>query len=149
MKLSIPVAAALIALSAVGCSRQNGAEPSGVVSSTTSVVVLDEANFGSQIQSGVVLVDFWATWCGPCKMQGPIVEQVAKQVEGKAKVAKLDVDAAPKAAGKFNIQSIPTLVIFKDGKAVKSFVGVTPRGVESSASWTASATLTPTRASWM
>lgn len=125
MKLSIPVAAALIAISAVGCSKQNGVEPSETVASTTAVLILDDTNFDSQIQSGVLLVDFWATWCPPCKIQSPIVDQVAIQVEGKAKVAKLDVDIAPKAAAKFKIQSIPTLVLFKDGKAVKTFVGVT------------------------
>ena len=96
--------------------------------SSPFVVVLDETNFDSEIGSGVVLVDFWASWCGPCRMQGPIVEQVGKQVQGKAKVAKLDVDAAPQVARKFKIRSIPTLIVFKDGKPRDQFVGVTKAG---------------------
>lgn len=88
-------------------------------------MVLDEGNFDSEVGAGVVLVDFWATWCGPCKIQGPIVEEVAAQVQGTAKVAKLDVDAAPAIAQRFNIQNIPTLIVFKNGKNVQQFVGVT------------------------
>lgn len=126
MKTLIPVAGILIAILAVGCSRQEVKEPgASVPASPSSVVVLNESNFDTEIQTGVVLVDFWATWCGPCRIQGPIVENVAGQVNGKAKVAKLDVDAAPKVAQRFNIQSIPTLVIFKNGKPEKQFVGVT------------------------
>ena len=116
MRLWISVAAALIAILAVGCSRQKVGEQGAWPPSATSVVVLEETNFDSEVQNGVVLVDFWATWCGPCKMQGPIVEQVAEQVHGKARVAKLDVDSAPKVAQRFKIRRIPTLIVFKDGK---------------------------------
>ena len=94
-------------------------------SSLSKVIILDETNFDTEIGTGVVLVDFWATWCPPCKVQGPIVDQVADQLRGTAKVAKVDVDASPKIAKRFNIQSIPTLVVFKDGKTVQQFVGVT------------------------
>jgi thioredoxin 1 len=126
MKSLITVVGTLIAILAVGCSRQQVDEQSASgPSSPTSVVVLDESNFDAEIQDGVVLVDFWATWCGPCKTQGPIVEDVAGQVQGKAKVAKIDVDTAPKVAQRFNIRSIPTLVVFKNGKPGKQFVGVT------------------------
>ncbi|MBT3291103.1 MAG: thioredoxin, partial [Victivallales bacterium] len=117
MKSLITVVGTLIAILAVGCSRQQVDEQSASgPSSPTSVVVLDESNFDAEIQDGIVLVDFWATWCGPCKIQGPIVEDVAGQVQGRAKVAKIDVDTAPKVAQRFNIRNIPTLVVFKDGK---------------------------------
>ncbi len=122
----LPVVGVFMAILAVGCSRQEGDEPNArAPAASTSVAVLNESNFDAQIKNGVVLVDFWATWCGPCKLQGPIVEDVAGQVLGKAKVAKLDVDAAPGVAQRFNIRSIPTLVVFKNGKPEKQFVGLT------------------------
>ena len=77
------------------------------------------------MKDAVVLVDLWASWGGPWGVQGPIVESIAGQLKGKAKDAKLDVEAAPKVAKRFNSNSIPTLVIFKNGKPVKQFVGVT------------------------
>jgi thioredoxin 1 len=107
------------------CSKQESSTGQTGTQGAAPVLVLNDSNFDSQVQSGVVLVDFWATWCGPCKAQGPIVEQVAKQVAGKAKVAKLDVDSAPTIAKRFNIEAIPTLVLFKNGKPVKQFVGLT------------------------
>lgn len=107
-------------------SQQSSLAPAAAPATTAEVVVLNETNFDSQIAQGVVLVDFWATWCGPCKIQGPIVEQVAKQIGTGAKVAKLDVDAARPVAQRFSIDSIPTLIVFKDSKPVQQFVGVTP-----------------------
>lgn len=88
------------------------------------VVELNDSNFVAEISSGVVLVDFWAPWCGPCMMQGPIVDKVADMVEGRAKVAKLNVDEGQQTAAQFGIRSIPTLMIFKDGRPVQQFVGV-------------------------
>ncbi|MGD9874320.1 MAG: thioredoxin [Kiritimatiellia bacterium] len=83
-----------------------------------------KGQFDETIKSGVVLVDFWAPWCGPCRMQGPILETVADKVAGKAVIAKVNVDDLPEVAGQFGVRSIPTLIIFKDGKAAKTFVGV-------------------------
>jgi len=71
-----------------------------------------------------VLVDFWAEWCGPCKMQGPIIEELAKDYEGKAKIGKLDVDANPNMAQKHGVLSIPTLIIFKGGEVVWQGIGL-------------------------
>ena len=71
-----------------------------------------------------VLVDFWAPWCGPCQMMGPIIDDLAKAMEGKAKVGKINVDENAETSQKFGIMSIPAIKIFKDGKVVKEFVGV-------------------------
>jgi thioredoxin 1 len=89
-------------------------------------VTITDANFGETVEKAAtpVLVDFWAVWCGPCQMQGPIVEEVATLMNGKAVVGKLNVDENPAVAQKYGIMSIPTLIIFKGGQPVKQFVGV-------------------------
>ena len=96
-----------------------------------SEVVLTDQNFGDEVlkDKGVVLVDFWASWCGPCLMVGPIVEEIAKDFEGKAKVGKLNVDENPQTAGQYGVMSIPTLIIFKNGEAKETFVGVQPKEI--------------------
>lgn len=93
-----------------------------------TVAVSDSTFKDGVLQSQVpVLVDFWAAWCGPCKMMAPVLEELSDDMTGKLKVAKLDVDANPQTAGAYNIMSIPTLVLFKDGKAVKQIVGFRPK----------------------
>jgi thioredoxin 1 len=76
-----------------------------------------------------VLVDFWAVWCGPCKMIAPIVEQLAEELSGKVKIGKLDVDSNQQTSIKYGIRGIPTLLIFKDGKVVDTIVGAVPKAV--------------------
>jgi thioredoxin 1 len=85
---------------------------------------LNAANFDTAIASGTVLVDFWAPWCGPCKMQGPILDKVADKIGDKAVIAKVNVDESPALAAKFGVRSIPTLILFKNGEKVNDFIGV-------------------------
>lgn len=85
---------------------------------------LTDSTFDATVSTGVTLVDFWAPWCPPCRMQGPIVEKLADSFDGKAVVAKVNTDEVALASTKFNVSSIPTLVIMKDGKEVKRFVGL-------------------------
>lgn len=92
-------------------------------------LTITDANFDSEVASGVTLVDFWAAWCGPCRIQGPIVERVAEEMAGKAKVGECNVDNAQRLAEKFGIMSIPTLIIFKDGKESQRFIGVQSENV--------------------
>jgi thioredoxin 1 len=92
-------------------------------------VEVTDANFAQEVGAfeGVSIVDFWAAWCGPCRMQGPIIDQLAADLaDSGVKVAKLNVDENPDSAQKFGVMSIPTLIIFKAGKAVDKLVGVTP-----------------------
>lgn len=85
---------------------------------------LTDANFTASVQSGVALVDFWAPWCPPCRTQGPIVESLADVFDGSAVVAKVNVDENGGVAGNYGVESIPTLVLLRDGKEVKRFVGL-------------------------
>jgi len=93
-------------------------------------IEITDSNFEEIIQSEQpILVDFWAEWCGPCKMIGPVVEEIAGEYDGKAVVGKVDVDANPGVASKFGIRSIPTLLFFKNGEIVDKQVGAVPKAV--------------------
>ena len=94
-----------------------------------NAVAVTDSTFQSEVLSSSqpVLVDFWATWCGPCRMVAPIVEEIANENNGKLKVAKVDVDQNPQVAQQFGVMSIPTLIVFKNGEAVERLVGYMPK----------------------
>jgi thioredoxin 1 len=88
---------------------------------------LTDSNFDQEVRNGVTLVDFWAEWCGPCRRIAPIVEQLAGEYEGRATVAKLNVDENPNIPGRFMIRGIPTLLLFKNGQLAETLVGLAPK----------------------
>ena len=90
-----------------------------------------DQNFKSEILDSdkVALVDFWAAWCGPCKMLGPVIEELAGEYEGKAVISKLNVDENPNTAAQYGIRSIPTMLIFKNGEVVDQMVGAMPKNM--------------------
>lgn len=91
-----------------------------------AVIELTDENFKTEVleEKGLVIVDFWAEWCGPCRIMGPIFDQTSEEVAGKAKFGKLNVDQARQTAMDYGVMSIPTLIIFKDGEKVDQLVGV-------------------------
>ena len=89
-----------------------------------AIMHLTKDNFDSVTSSGLVLVDFWATWCGSCRMQAPILDELDEQLGGKVKICKLDVDVEPAIAQRFGVMSIPTLMVFRNGEMISKEVGV-------------------------
>ncbi len=88
---------------------------------------LTSATFRSTVATGVTLVDFWAEWCGPCRMMAPALDEIAEQYAGKVMVGKVNVDNESDLATEFGVSSIPTLIVMKDGAEVNRFIGVTPK----------------------
>jgi len=99
------------------------------MSDSSSIIEVTDANFDKTIAKGVVLVDFWAAWCGPCRMVAPIVEQIATEFAGRVSVGKMDVDKNPATAARMNIRSIPSILIFRDGTLVDTVVGAVSKPV--------------------
>lgn len=97
--------------------------------SNSLTVPVTDATFTSEVEQaqGLVLVDFWATWCGPCQVVAPVLEQLASEYAGRARVAKVDVDANQRTAMRYNIRSIPSILFFKNGQHVDTVVGAVPR----------------------
>ena len=95
----------------------------------SNVVAVTDATFEQEVEKSdrLTIVDFWATWCGPCRMIAPVLDQLATEYEGKMKVTKLDVDANIKTGSRFNVRSIPTLLFFKGGKVVDQMIGAAPK----------------------
>jgi thioredoxin 1 len=94
------------------------------VKDSEKVKILTDQNFSVKTKTGTVLVDFWASWCMPCKLMVPVLNELSEEMDGKVAIAKLNVDEAKATAAKFSVRSIPTLILFKNGKEIHRFVGV-------------------------
>jgi len=107
---------------------QKEAATKAMMSSITEPIVLTDSSFASEVTKyPIMLVDFWAPWCGPCKMVSPIIEQLSREYSGRVAFGKVNVDENQRIAASFGIQSIPTLMIFKGGKAVDVIIGAMPK----------------------
>jgi thioredoxin len=109
---------------------RNDRENISMTATNTQIAHVTDATFAAEVEqaSGLVLVDFWATWCGPCQVIAPLLEQLASQHAGKVKIAKLDVDSNQQTTLRFNVRSIPSILFFRDGRHVDTVVGAVPKG---------------------
>ena len=117
MKKTIPIAILIFSIPLLFISCQPGSPHKDIITLTTG-------NFADETGKGIVLVDFWATWCKPCKAMAPVIEEIAGQTKGKVKVGKVDIDTNGPLANQYGIQAIPTIMIFKDGMPVQTLIGV-------------------------
>lgn len=118
------VAVALVGWIAYSYQKMKNSPP---VADHPNVKNLTQNNFKQMTAMGLVLVDFWAAWCGPCKMVAPILNEIAGEQQGKVRIGKVNVDNQQALAAKFKVRNIPTLILFKNGREVKRFVGVKPK----------------------
>jgi thioredoxin 1 len=100
-----------------------------IVADHEKILTLTDKNFQNQTKGKVVLVDFWAAWCAPCRMMAPVLNEIAGELNGKAHIGKVNVEQYQSLAQKFKVRGIPTMILFKDGKEVNRFVGVKPKDV--------------------
>jgi thioredoxin 1 len=95
-----------------------------MVADSTKIKVLTDKNFNHQIKSGVILVDFWASWCAPCKMMAPVLNEVSEELNGNYYIGKLNVEQYQAISVKYNVRNIPTMILYKNGKEINRFVGI-------------------------
>ena len=110
-----------------GCQRTVEKRLSDLGAKPGQTVTLTEATFDKAIKEGVTLVDFWATWCAPCKKQSPVVDEVAVAISNRAVIARFDIDTSQKRVKQFKLEYVPTLMLFKDGKPIQTFTGFTDK----------------------
>jgi thioredoxin 1 len=92
-------------------------------------IKVTDVNFRQTVKEGLTLLDFYADWCGPCKMLGPVLEELDQEFQGKIKIAKVNVDENPMVTGQFQVMSVPTMILFKDGQAIEKISGFQPKPV--------------------
>ena len=121
--LAIGLALALLC----GCQRTVEKRLAALGATPGQTVTLTDATFDQAIKEGVTLVDFWATWCAPCKKQSPVVDEVAVAISNRAIIARFDIDTSQKRVKQFKLEYVPTLMLFKDGKPIQTFTGFTDK----------------------
>ena len=125
----MPAAAGGLFTDSPGLFGRHALENNRMTATNTQLTHVTDANFAQEVEgaTGLVLVDFWATWCGPCQAIAPVLEQLAAEHGGKVRVAKLDVDSNQQTTMRFNVRSIPSILFFRDGRHVDTVVGAVPK----------------------